>query len=744
MRLSKIGALLVFFMMSCSLVVNAQKDIESRVNDLLSKMTLDEKIGQLNQITGPADEEIKKGIQRAMIGSVLNVTDAKSVNELQRIATEETRLKIPLIIARDVIHGFKTIFPIPLGQAASWNPQVVEDGARVAAIESTAAGIRWTFAPMIDVTRDPRWGRIAESYGEDPFLTSVMGVAAIKGFQGDDLSKPSSLAACAKHFAGYGWSEGGRDYNTTWIPETQLRDVVLPPFEAAVKANAATFMCSFNDISGIPSSGNAYLNNTILRKEWGYDGVLVSDWGSIMQMINQGFSENLKDAASKAMLAGVNMDMMSGAYVTHLKELVESNIVPIEIVNQAVRNILRLKFRLGLFDNPYTKEQDNMPFYLPGSLEKAKNAAAESAILLKNSNQILPLSSSKLKSVAVIGPLSDSGMDQIGTWCFDGEPEHSVTPLNALRQDYGKQLNIIAEKGLAYSRDNSPEGIQRAVAAALKSDVVLLFVGEEAVISGEARCRADINLPGAQTELVSALKNTGKPVVMVVMAGRPLTIGKEISEADAVIYAFHGGTMAGPALADLIFGKIVPSGKLPVTMPRMVGQIPIYYSAPKIGRPARDITLIDDIPVGALQTSLGFTSYYLDAGDGSLYPFGYGLSYSTFSYSDVKLSSETISEGESLTVECTITNTGKYDASEVIQLYVGDRVGSLIRPEKEMKDFKKIFFKAGESKNVKFTLTADKLAFWNNKIQKKTEPGAFDVWVATDSRSGKSVVLTLR
>jgi len=717
----------------------SKNPVEQRIDELLSRMSLQEKIGQMNQLTGTGlSTEMISQIKSGKVGSILNELDIKTTNELQRLAIKESHLGIPIIFARDVIHGFKTIFPIPLGQAATWNPELVEKSARVAALEATATGIRWTFAPMIDIARDPRWGRIAESCGEDPFLTSEMGVAMIKGFQGKNLSDPSSMAACAKHFAGYGATESGKDYNTTWIPEVQLRDVYLPPFQAAVNAGVSSFMCSFNDINGVPSSGNEFLNRQILRKEWNYSGLLVSDWASIEQMIKHGVCSDLKEATQKAIKAGVDMDMMSYAYINHAEKMVKSTDISEKQIDEAVRNILRLKFRLGLFDHPYAKEPSKMPFYTDDALQKAKQAATESAILLKNEKNILPLTD-VVKSVAVIGPMSDAPADQLGTWCFDAEPAHSITPLIAIRNLYGEQVKVIAEKGLTYSRDINPQGIAKAVLAAKKADVILLFAGEEAVLSGEAHCRADICLPGAQPELITALKKTGKPIVMVVMAGRPLTIGKQIDEVDAVIYAFHGGTMAGPALADLIFGKAIPSGKLPVTMPRMVGQVPVYYAHKMTGRPAEKICLMDNIPVGANQTSLGNTSYHLDAGDTPLFPFGYGLSYTTFEYSDVKVSKNELSAKQTLTVTCDITNSGKYDASEIAQFYIRDLVGSLARPVRELKGFKKIKLRAGETKTVNFTLNADQLAFWNADMVKRAEQGEFQVWISSDSQSGKPV-----
>ena len=732
---------LFFILLSALLVGCAQiKDpVEKRIDDLLSKMTLQEKIGQMNQLTGTGlSNDMIGQIKSGKVGSILNELDIKTTNELQRLAVKESRLGIPIIFARDVIHGFKTIFPIPLGQAATWNPELIESGARVAAVEATATGIRWTFAPMIDIARDPRWGRIAESCGEDPFLTSSMGVAMIKGFQGEKLSDPTSLAACAKHFAGYGATESGKDYNTTWIPELQLREVYLPPFKAAIDAGVSSFMCSFNDINGIPSSGNEFLNREILRKEWNYSGILVSDWASIDQMIKHGVCTDLKNAAQKAIKAGVDMDMMSYAYINHAEELVKSGELTEKQIDESVRNILRLKFRLGLFEHPYVKEQSKMPYYSADALQTAKQTAIESTILLKNENNLLPLTDN-VKSVAVIGPLSDAPADQLGTWSFDAEPSHSITPLAAIQNIYGSKVKVIAEKGLTYSRDMNPLGIAKAVIAAKKADVILLFVGEEAVLSGEAHCRADICLPGAQPELISALKKTGKPIVLVVMAGRPLTIGKQLAEVDAVFYAFHGGTMAGPALADLIFGKAVPSGKLPVTMPRMVGQVPIYYAHKMTGRPANNICMIDNIPVGAAQTSLGNTSYHLDAGDSPLFPFGYGLSYTSFKYSEIKTSKKEISEGQTITVKCDITNTGKYDGSEVAQLYIRDLVGSLARPVRELKGFQKIRLRAGETKTVKFTLNTDQLSFWNSDMVKRAEPGEFQVWISTDSQSGEPV-----
>lgn len=711
-------------------------EIESKINALLAKMTLEEKIGQLNQQTGTGySDDMVGSIRKGAVGSILNEVDPVIVNKLQHEAVENSRLGIPLIFARDVVHGFKTIFPIPLGQAASWNPALVEQGARIAAVEAASTGVRWTFSPMVDVSRDGRWGRIAESFGEDPYLASVLGVSMVKGYQTDDLSQPGTMAACTKHFAGYGASESGKDYNTTWIPEVLLRDMYLPPFEAAARAGSATFMCSFNDINGVPSSGNPHLNIDILRNEWGFDGVLVSDWASIMQMIPQGVCVDLKDAADRAANSGVDVDMESYAYTRHLKELVEEGKVEESTIDNLVRNVLRLKFRLGLFDNPYVDMATANNFYAPASLEAAKKMAEEGTILLKNDN-ILPLKS--VKKIALVGPMANDKHNQAGTWCFDLEKDRCVTPLEALTEKYGKDA-IIYAPGLKYSRDIDESGIADAVAAAREADVVVMVGGEEAVLSGEAHCRADISLPGAQTKMLEALKATGKPVVLIIMTGRPMTIAYETSLADAVLYMFHGGTMAGPAVAEMLAGEVSPSGKLPVSMPKMVGQLPLYYNHVNTGRPASGMVLIDEIPLEAPQTSTGCTSFYLDAGDGPAFPFGYGLSYSTFSYGDVKLSSESMTRDGSIEVSCTVTNTGNMAAAETVQLYTRDLVASLSRPVKELKGFEKVYLQPGESRVVTFTLQASSLAFWSTPTTKVVEPGDFNLWVAGDSASGTPV-----
>ncbi|MDD4516255.1 beta-glucosidase BglX [Massilibacteroides sp.] len=733
------ACLFLVFWTSCTQESKTKGDptIEQKVEALLSQMTLEEKVGQMNQISPSSDlTEVAELIKKGEVGSVLNLVDPKAINALQQVAMEETRLKIPLIVGRDVIHGFKTIFPIPLGQAASFNPELVEEGAHIAAIEASSQGVHWTFAPMIDIARDARWGRIAESLGEDTYLTSTLGAAMVRGFQGKDLSDPTSIAACPKHFVGYGAAESGKDYNSTFIPERTLRNVYLPSFKAAVDAGAATFMTSFNDNDGVPSTGNQFILKEVLRKEWNFNGFVVSDWASVTEMIAHGFAKDGKEAAMKAINAGVDMEMVSYSYVTYVKELLDEKKITMQTIDNAVRNILRIKMRLGLFENPYVDVDAPSVLYTAEHLQKAKEAAIESAILLKNDNGTLPLNET-IRTIAVVGPLADAPHDQLGTWIFDGDKNYTQTPLKALQKEYGDKVRILYAPGLAYSRDVKTDGIAAAVQAARNADVVLAFVGEESILSGEAHSLADLNLQGAQSELIAAVAKTGKPVVTIVMAGRPLTIGRDADVSQAVLFNFHPGTMGGPAIADLLFGKAVPSGKLPVTFPKMVGQLPIYYSHNNTGRPYQgNETMLADIPLEAGQTSLGNTSFHLDAGAYPLYPFGYGLSYTTFSYANLNLSSDKLKATDTLTVSADITNTGKYDGTEIVQLYVQDCFGSVTRPVKELKDFTRIFLKSGETKTVTFTLPIQKLAYYNIDMDYVVEAGDFNLWVSQDSQKG--------
>ena len=721
---------------------NSDLEIENKVEALLGKMTLEEKLGQMNQLSPWDFNELAGKVRKGEVGSILNYTDSALVNKIQRVAVEESRLGIPLLVSRDVIHGYKTIFPIPLGQAATFNPQIVERGARVAAVEASADGIRWTFAPMIDISRDPRWGRIAESCGEDPYLTSVMGTAMIKGFQGSSLNSPTSMAACAKHFVAYGASEGGKDYNSTFVPERVLRNVYLSPFKAAVDAGCATFMTSFNDNDGVPGTANKFVLKDILRDEWKFDGMVVTDWASAAEMINHGFCADGKDAAEKSVNAGVDMDMVSETFIKNLKRSLEENVVSMQAIDNAVRNILRLKFRMGLFDNPYIATPQRVK-YAEEHLKAAKEAVEQSVILLKNSNGTLPLTDN-VRTIAVVGPMADAPYEQLGTWVFDGEKEHTVTPLKAIKEMYGDKVNVIFEPALAYSRDKDRSGIVKAVSAARRADAVIVFVGEESILSGEAHSLSNLDLQGAQSELIKSLSAVGKPLVTVVMAGRQLTIGKEVEASDAVLYSFHPGTMGGPAIADILFGKVNPSAKTPVTFPRMTGQLPMYYAHNNTGRPANPTEmLIDEIPVEAGQTSVGCRSFYLDAGDTPLFPFGYGLSYTTFEYSNLKLASDMLTVGGELLVTVDLKNTGRYDGVEVVQLYIQDKVGSVTRPVKELKAFRRVALKAGESTVVSFSLPVSELAFWGYDMTYGVEPGDFRLWVGTSSAEGLSADFTV-
>ena len=759
-----------------------QDPTEQKIDRLLAKMTLDEKIGQMTQVCGGWYSEDLENQVRNGAGSMLNSVGAEA-NHYQRIAVEETRLGIPMVFGRDIIHGFRTIFPIPLGQAATFDPALVEDAARLTAQEAVQAGLRWTFSPMVDVARDPRWGRIAEGYGEDTYLTSVMGAACVRGYQypasNSELSERSNsasvltsnseqrersvepilLAACVKHFAGYGASEGGRDYNTTWIPEVQLREVYLPPFKAAIDAGSATIMCAFNDLNGVPASANRHLNVDILRNEWGYNGMLVSDWASSANMIAHGNCADLKEATVLSINAQMEMDMEGHGYPRYLKDLLAEGKITEKQIDACVRDILRLKFRLGLFDNPYCAI-DSAEFFTPEALAAAQRAAEESAVLLKN-NGILPISPLSEGvggvSIFVCGPLADSQHDQNGTWCFDKVDSMTVTPLMAFRTlaKEGK-IRLIEQTGKHWSREVNPANLAELTRKAKQADVVLYFGGEESILSGEARCRAHLDLPGDQSVQLRALKATGKPVVLIVMAGRPLCIGAETDLVDAVLYAFHGGTMQGPALANLLTGVVAPSGRLPMTFPQAVGQIPMYYNKKNTGRPTDHPVLIDQIPVGAPQFSLGESSYWLEYGDKPLFPFGYGLTYTTFNYSPVVLSDSvlTMGSGNTITATCTITNTGNVEAVAVPQLYLRDLVGSLTRPIRELKGFERVSIPAGESREVSFSLTESDLAYWHlakgitlgadGKYEHTAEPGDFLLWISPSSAEGTPVKFTLR
>ena len=737
---------IVLFSCGDSSTESKQSSIDQKVDSLLSLMTLEEKIGQ-TALRGTSSREkglseaLKQQVREGKVGAMLNVMNVAYVKELQRIAVEESPNGVPLIFARDVIHGFKTIFPIPLGQAASWNPALVEQGARIAAKEATSRGIRWTFAPMLDIARDPRWGRIAESPGEDPYLAEVISTASVKGFQGSDLTDPQSMIACAKHFAGYGAAIGGRDYNTAIIHDELLYNIYLPPFKAAVEAGVGTFMTSFNELNGIPATGNEFLLRTVLRDQWNFNGFVVSDWNSVIEMIPHGYASDEKEAALKAGKVGMDMEMTSTAYSDHLAALIDEGKLDISALDQMVKNILQMKFKMGLFENPGF-EEENLDYH-PEHLAATKQAALESMVLLKNSENTLPIDFSKNK-IALIGPLADAPHEQLGTWTFDGEKEHTVTPLAVLKEKYGAQINYAS--GFTHSRDKTKNGFAEALAAARKSDIILFVGGEEAILSGEAHSRANINLPGAQEALIKELAKLNKPIVLIIMAGRPITLGNIINDVDAILMAWHPGTMGGPALAEILNGESSPSGRLPVTWPKSVGQIPIFYNHKNTGRPASTETFvgIDDIPVGAWQSSLGNNSHYLDDGFTPLYPFGFGLTYSAFEYGESSLNKEVFTKGDAVEVKYTLTNTGNVEAAEVVQFYFQDVSASITRPVRELIGFDKVTLQGGETKELSFVFPIEDLSFYNKQGKQILEPGNFNFWVAPNAAEGMKISFEVR
>jgi beta-glucosidase len=724
----------------------SEAEIESAVEKLLSQMTLAEKLGQMSQQhyntkspTNPVDSA--NAVRNGQVGSFLNPDSAETVNKLQKIAVEESRLKIPLIFGIDVIHGYRTLFPIPLGQSCSWNPELIAAAGHVAAVEASSAGIRWTFAPMLDITRDARWGRIAETLGEDPYLSGQLGAAMVRGFQGKNLAAPDSIAACAKHYVGYGAAEGGRDYNTTLIPEAELRNIYLPSFHAAKEAGVQTVMSAFNDLNGVPASGNVFTLRQVLQKEWGFDGFVVSDWESVKEMITHGAAADLHDAARLGINAGVDMEMVSTSYRTHVEALLREGSISTAMLDDSVRRILRVKFRLGLFANPYTDTTRPSPFLSDENLHVARQLATESMVLLKNEKSLLPLSAVTAQTVAVIGPLVDSGVDMRGCWSCKGEANECRTVYSVFKDYVGPKGKVLYSPGLKTASSTDTTDIAAAVKAAKKSDVVVLCVGEPHELSGEARCRAFLDLPGAQDQLISAVAATGKPIVLVVFGGRPLTFAKAASQAQAILFAWHPGTMAGPAICDLLYGRANPSGKLTVTFPRSVGQIPLYYNHKNTGRPVPVDPKTAQTPLGTAEDPKGYYSQYLDLPQAPAYPFGYGLSYTTFAYSDLKV--EAPDAHGVIAVTITIANTGLRDGVEIAQLYTRQLVGTLTRPVKELKGFQRIALKAGEKRTLRFDLPKQSLGYYDNTGSFLLEPGKFHLWIAPNSAEGEPVEFNL-
>jgi beta-glucosidase len=706
-------------------------------------MTLEEKIGQMNQYngdwdaTGPItkDGDKQDQIRKGMLGSMLNVTGVEHTRQLQEMAMQ-SRLRIPLLFGQDIIHGYRTTFPIPLGEAASWDLAAIQQSARVAAAESAAAGVHWTFAPMVDIARDPRWGRVMEGAGEDPWLGAQIAKARVHGFQGKHLGDTDAIMACAKHFAAYGAAVGGRDYNSVDMSLRELWEVYLPPFKAAEEAGVATFMNSFNDLNGVPATGNAYLQRDVLKGKWRFGGITVSDWGSVGEMIPHGFAANNYEAALKAVTAGCDMDMESRSYIGNLAKLVRDGKVSVTLIDDAVRRILTKKFELGLFDDPFrfidakraARQWDNQD-----NLATSQQMAERSIVLLKNDNHLLPLSKN-VGAIALIGPLIKSVRENLGFWSYQWPDDSSriISPWTGIQQHVSPSTRLLYAKGCGIE-DTSTAGFAEAVAIASQADVVIMDVGEAPDMSGEAKSRSNLHLPGVQEDLIRAIRATGKPIVVMISAGRPLIFNWTADHIPAILYTWWLGTRAGNAMADVLFGDYNPSGKLPISFPRAEGQIPIYYNHYSTGRPAKS------------DSDIYYVSAYIDLLNGPRFPFGFGLSYTNFSYSDITLSSASLKPGDKLTATVTLTNTGKYAGRETVQLYIRDLVGSVVRPVKELKGFQQVFLQPGESRKITFTISADDLRFYNEKLEYIYEPGEFRIFIggnSNDVKEAKFVLLT--
>ncbi len=725
--------------------------VEAKIGALLQQMTLDEKVGQLitysqGAPTGPGTgrSDYKEMVAQGTLGSVFNLTGASQTNAMQKIAVEKSRLHIPLLFGLDVIHGFRTEFPVPLAMSATWDPALVEQAAHVAAKEASHAGVRWTYSPMVDISRDARWGRIVEGAGEDPYLGSAIAAAYVRGYQGVALGGRESIASCSKHFVGYGAAEGGRDYNTAEIPVRLLRQVYLPPFEATVDAGTASFMTAFEALNGVPASANAFTLTQVLKKEWDFQGFVTSDWNSIGELIAQGVAKDHAVAAGKAFLSGVDMDMESNAYGPHLAALVKAGIVPESMVDESVRRVLRVKFALGLFEHPYAdgKGSDRID---PEDAELARKAAEESFVLLKNDGGLLPLKASG-KTIALIGPLADDAGQMLGSWSAKGEAKDVVTLRTALaKQVESAQGHVIYAKGTDILT-MSDKGFSDAVSAATKSDIVVLALGEDAgLMTGEAGSRAHLDLPGNQQQLLEAVAATGKPVVLLVFSGRPLILNWAAQHVPAIMEVWFPGVQAGPAMANVLLGGSAPSGRLTVSFPRAVGQEPLYYNHFSTGRPAGGA----DLTHPPTSSNEKYLSRYVDVPNSALYPFGHGLTYSTVAYSPTKVSAASASAKQlnagsaKLTVTAEVKNTGGRAVDEVVQLYIRQTGTSIVRPVRELKGFRRITLAPGASQKVDFTLGRDDLKFWNLDMKDVVEPAELTVWVAPDSTGGKPAQVTI-
>lgn len=729
------------------------------VDALIKKMTLDEKLGQLNLpgagdiTTGQASSsDIAQKIKEGKVGGLFNIKSVDKIRDVQRVAVENSRLKIPLIFGMDVIHGYQTTFPIPLGLSCSWDMQAVERSARIAATEASADGICWTFSPMVDIARDPRWGRIAEGSGEDPYLGSQIAKAMVKGYQGDDLSKNNTIMACVKHFALYGAAEAGRDYNTTDMSRVRMYNEYLPPYKAAIDAGAGSVMSSFNEIDGIPASANRWLMTDLLRRQWGFKGFVVTDYTAINEMIDHGMGD-LQNVSMLALKAGVDMDMVGEGFLTTLKRSLQEGKITQKDIDDACRRVLEAKYKLGLFDDPYrycNPERAKTEIYTPQNLKAAREIAAESFVLLKNQGNVLPLK--KTGTVALIGPLADAKENMPGTWSVATDFTKPISVLAGLQNVLGSRAKVLYAKGSNLSTDSvfeeratmfgktlrrdkrsADQLLKEALDVAAQSDVIVAALGESAEMSGESSSRSDITIPQTQRDLLDALLKTGKPVVLVLFTGRPLALKWESEHVPAILNVWFGGSEAGDAIADVLFGDVNPSGKLTTTFPQSLGQVPIYYNHKNTGRPLAEGKWFEK-----------FRSNYLDISNDPLYPFGFGLSYTNFSYSPVTLSSNTITANQTLSASVTVTNTGSRDGAEVVQLYIRDMVGSITRPVKELKGFQRIFLKAGESKTVTFRIGADDLKFYNSELKYVAEPGEFRVFVGGNSRDVQQGGFTLR